>query len=101
MSHFSLEAKIQQSGSPVEMLENPNLDRYLRNAQGFLDRQNYEAAIKVLPTALARGELGHHYRKGWDAANQVGRPQFNAPVQRLPEHPVPGDLTPLRSGAAP
>jgi ferredoxin-type protein NapG len=60
-----------------------------------------QAAIKVLPTTLARGELGHHYRKGWDSANRNGRPQFDLPTQRLPEHPVPGDLTPLRSGAAP
>ena len=60
-----------------------------------------QAAIKVLPMALARGELGHHYRKGWEAGSGVGRPQFDAPVQRLPEHPVPGDLAPLRSGAAP
>ena len=59
------------------------------------------AAIKVLPADIARGELGHHYRKGWEPANQGGRPHFDAPVQRLPEQPVPGDLAPLRSGAAP
>jgi ferredoxin-type protein NapG len=57
-----------------------------------------QAAIKVMPAALARGELGHHYRKGWDTANQAGRPQFDLPVQNLPAHPVPGDLVPLRSG---
>lgn len=60
-----------------------------------------QAAIKVLPVQLARGELGHHYRKGWEANNRAGRPQFDLPTQRLPEHPAPGDLTPLRSGAAP
>lgn len=86
-----------------------------------------QAAIKVLPAAIARGELGHHYVKnapqerlrhsapqggepalgrpgdrveGWDAANQGGRPQFDLPVQRLPAQPVPGDLAPLRSGGA-
>jgi len=57
-----------------------------------------QAAIKVLPATIARGELGHHYRKGWDAANQGGRPHFDAPVQNLPAQPVPGDLAPLRSG---
>ncbi|BDI07720.1 ferredoxin-type protein NapG [Sphaerotilus microaerophilus] len=60
-----------------------------------------QAAIKVLPAAIARGELGHHYRKGWEAGSRDGRPHFDAPVQRLPEHAVPGDLAPLRSGAAP
>jgi len=57
-----------------------------------------KAAIKVLPLTIARGELGHHYRKGWEAANRSGKPQFDLPVQRLPEHAVPGDLAPLRSG---
>ena len=60
-----------------------------------------QAAIKVLPATIARGELGHHYRKGWEAANRAGKPQFDKPVQRLPEHAVPGDLSPLRSGDAP
>lgn len=59
-----------------------------------------QAAIKVLPMAIARGELGHHYRKGWDAASQQGRPQFDLPVQNLPAQPVPGDLAPLRGGLA-
>ncbi len=60
-----------------------------------------EAAIKVLPVRLARGELGHHYRKGWSPENQPGRPRFEQPVQNLPEHAVPGDLAPLRSGREP
>jgi ferredoxin-type protein NapG len=60
-----------------------------------------EAAIKVLPRKLARGELGRHYRKGWEGAEQAGRPRFDLPVQNLPEQPVPGDLAPLRSGQAP
>ena len=57
-----------------------------------------KSAIKVLPLQVARGELGHHYRKGWEAGNQPGRPRFDQPVQRLPESPVSGDLSPLRSG---
>lgn len=60
-----------------------------------------QAAIKVLPPQIARGELGHHYRKGWEAGNQAGRPHFEQPVQNLPEQPVPGDLAPLRSGRDP
>ncbi|MBL9079269.1 MAG: PQQ-binding-like beta-propeller repeat protein [Planctomycetes bacterium] len=35
-------------GLPVEMFENPNLDRYLRRAQDFLGREDYAAAIQVL-----------------------------------------------------
>jgi ferredoxin-type protein NapG len=60
-----------------------------------------QAAIKVLPMALARGELGHHYRKGWEAGSQAGRPHFDQPVQNLPEQAVPGDLVPLRTGRDP
>ena len=59
-----------------------------------------QAAIKVLPIAVAKGELGHHYRKGWESDNRSGKPQFELPVQRLPEQPVPGDLAPLRGGGA-
>ena len=57
-----------------------------------------QPAIKVLPVDLARGELGHHYRKGWSPDSQGGRPRFDQPVQNLPATPVPGDLAPLRSG---
>ena len=60
-----------------------------------------EAAIKVLPLELARGQAGAHYRKGWEPANQPGRPRFDQPVQNLPSQPVPGDLVPLRSGREP
>jgi ferredoxin-type protein NapG len=35
--------------------------------------------------ALARGELGHHYRKGWAASNRQGRAASStSPVQNLP-----------------
>ncbi len=37
-----------EEGVPVELFENPNLDRYLRRAQAFLDREDYAAAIQVL-----------------------------------------------------
>ena len=76
-----------------------------------------EAAIKVLPLKVARGELGHHYRKNLTQRSDVGHvgetragdkveatpglPQFGQPTQRLPEVPHEGDLNPLRSGAAP
>ena len=47
-----------------------------------------QAAIKVLPTHLAKGELGRHYRLGWEAKERAGgslvtpdqeRHQFNLP----------------------
>ncbi len=31
-----------------------------------------QAAIKVLPVQLARGELGHHYRLGWEEKAKAG-----------------------------
>lgn len=31
-----------------------------------------EAAIKVLPTQIAKGELGHHYRWGWKEKDKAG-----------------------------
>lgn len=39
-------------GVPVRMFENPNLDRYLRRAQDFLDQANYVAAIEVLQDVI-------------------------------------------------
>jgi len=32
-----------------------------------------ESAIRVLPYALAKGELGHHYRWGWKEKNKAGK----------------------------
>ena len=60
-----------------------------------------QAAIKVLPPALARGQLGRHYRKGWDAASRAGRPTFAQPAQQLPEAPAEGEIAPLRTGREP
>jgi ferredoxin-type protein NapG len=31
-----------------------------------------ESAIKVVPTVLAKGELGHHYRLGWEEKQKHG-----------------------------
>ncbi len=32
-----------------------------------------EAAIKILPLNLAKGELGHHYRLGWEEKEKAGK----------------------------
>ncbi len=47
-----------------------------------------EAAIKVLPMRLAKGELGHHYRLGWEQKNQAGEALVTPDVEHkfnLPE----------------
>ena len=47
-----------------------------------------EAAIKVLPRELATGELGHHYRLGWEEKEAKGEPLVPGVIDlpdRLPE----------------
>lgn len=47
-----------------------------------------EAAIKVLPAAQARGELGRHYRLGWVEKDKAGGPLVPKPLElpvRRPE----------------
>ncbi|MDP2806295.1 MAG: ferredoxin-type protein NapG [Gallionellaceae bacterium] len=45
-----------------------------------------EAAIKVFPLKLAKGELGHHYRLGWEEKDKAGHSliekQVEMPVRR-------------------
>jgi len=47
------------------------------------------AAIKVLPTGQAKGELGHHYRLGWKEKEKAGKSLLpHAPLElpvRRPE----------------
>lgn len=51
------------------------------------------SAIKILPRELAKGELGHHYRLGWEEKNKAGSSlipeQMDLP-DRLPEFGGPG-----------
>ncbi|MFO1076522.1 MAG: PQQ-binding-like beta-propeller repeat protein [Planctomycetota bacterium] len=92
-------------GVPVRMFENPNLDRYLRGAQSFLDQQKYDSAIEVLqdviqgrtveflsggqvpddPAAKGGGEEpkpgGDEPKPGVGAPNSKD-PKANAPVKR-------------------
>lgn len=49
-----------------------------------------EAAIKVLPRPIAKGELGRHYRWGWKEKGKAGRPLIEGVIDlpdRLPEPP--------------
>jgi ferredoxin-type protein NapG len=65
-----------------------------------------EAAIKVLPLALARGELGHHYRLGWEEKQKAGQSlvapdtehQYNLPPGYKYEFDGRGLVTPNRGG---
>lgn len=51
-----------------------------------------EAAIKVLPLRVARGELGHHYRLGWEEYKKHQGPLVDGIID-LPDR-APGDVTP-------
>jgi len=42
------------------------------------------AAIKVMPIAQAKGELGHHYRLGWKEKEKAGRSLLPHEVLELP-----------------
>ncbi len=50
-----------------------------------------EAAIKVLPERLARGQLGEHYRLGWEEMNAKGGPVVEGIID-LPDR-LPGTGT--------
>ena len=51
-----------------------------------------EAAIKVLPLKVARGELGHHYRLGWEEYQKNQGPLVKDIID-LPDR-APNDVTP-------
>lgn len=67
-------------GAPVELFENPNLDRYLRRAQSFLEQAKYDAAIQVLQdvlegrTAEFQGPAQTESGAGADAKTGPSRP---------------------------
>ena len=49
-----------------------------------------EAAIKVLPVKLAKGEMGKHYKLGWEEKKKAGGelvPGIGGLPTRLPEVP--------------
>lgn len=67
------------AGIPVEMFENPNLDRYLRRAQDFLGREDYAAAIQVLQDVVEGKTI-----------EVVGAPAERAAGAEPTDGPVPG-----------
>lgn len=47
-----------------------------------------ESAIRVLPRQLAKGQIGAHYRLGWEEKKKLGRPLVEGieePVRRQPD----------------
>jgi len=68
-----------------------------------------QAAIKVLPMALAKGELGHHYRLGWEEKRRAGESlvapdvphRYNLPQGQRYEHGGEGLIIDSPDAAAP
>jgi outer membrane protein assembly factor BamB len=87
---------VDDNGEPVEMFENPNLDRYLRRAPAFLEREDYAAAIQVLQDVVE----GHTVEVVGAPAETGGT---NPPPAADPEagptgsQPVPSQPAPSRS----
>jgi ferredoxin-type protein NapG len=51
-----------------------------------------QAAIKVLPLAQAKGELGHHYRLGWQEKEEAGGPLIGDLLHLPTRQPEGGGL---------
>jgi len=68
-----------------------------------------EAAIKVMPLHLAKGELGHHYRLGWREKQKAGKSlvtpdaphRYNLPEGQRYEHGGEGLIFEPPAGAPP
>jgi ferredoxin-type protein NapG len=68
-----------------------------------------EAAIKVFPIHMAKGELGHHYRLGWEEKQQAGESlvapdtphRYNLPEGQRYEHDGKGLIFEESSGSVP
>ena len=68
-----------------------------------------EAAIKVIPTQIAKGELGKHYRLGWEKKREAGKSlvtpdvehQYNLPDGMRYDHDGEGLIieSPVESSA--
>ena len=99
-------ADADDPGTPVEMFENSNLDRYLRNAQAFLDRQNYEAAIKVLQDVIEERTIEVLATRPEDeeaggAGDGAPKPNDGKPAPVQPATPQPAGKPPAADPANP
>ncbi|WP_269581507.1 ferredoxin-type protein NapG [Roseibium sp. Sym1] len=57
-----------------------------------------EAAIKVLPTRLARGSSADHYRKGWEEKERKGAPLVEGIIDLPDRMPAPAGSAPDAAG---
>jgi outer membrane protein assembly factor BamB len=93
-------------GVVVELFENPNLDRYLRNAQAFLAREDFTAAIKVLQDVI-EGRTVEVVVSGDDPAapepTTAVEPESSRPPSPAPRTSarVPAPVTGAASAGAP
>lgn len=66
-----------------------------------------EAAIRILPPKLAKGELGKHYRVGWEEQKKAGKSLIDeSKIQDLPDRlpegaSLPGHYDPASGQTAP
>ena len=99
-------ADADDPGTPVEMFENSNLDRYLRNAQAFLDRQNYEGAIDVLQQVIEDrtieviAERPEEAGDGGEPKANDGKPATGQPAVTKPEPAQPTGSKPATGDPA-
>lgn len=70
---------LDDPGVPVEMLENPHLDRYLRAARRFLDAENWIAATQVLQDVID-GRTSEVVAASPDEPNQPAAPPEPPPT---------------------
>ncbi|MEO6595815.1 MAG: PQQ-binding-like beta-propeller repeat protein [Planctomycetota bacterium] len=92
------------SGVPVELFENPNLDRYLRRAQDFLARENYAGAIEVLQDVIEGRTVEVVAGPGGDQGAPgatPGPPDATEPAAPRQPEPVRQLLSNGRLGTAP
>lgn len=83
-------------GPQVEMFENPNLDRYMRRAQAFLDREDYPAAIQVLQDVV-EGRSIEVLVEGDDQP----KPDATSPPASDPQSEAPPESAALRAARVP
>ena len=89
-------AATDDPGTPVEMFENSNIDRYLNNAQAFLGREDYAAAIKVLQDVVDGRTVVVEATPAKPVEPATGEPKSDAPqsAARKPVAPADGEAPP-------
>lgn len=84
-----------EKGVPVDLFENPNLDRYFRRAQLFLDRGDYPQAISMLQDVIE----GRTTEVVFDDTDAARLPAGGAAEPREPLGQKPQQIPPARPPA--